>query len=302
MADLRFKRPTPIDPWLDVFEANRLPNSCQQEILGLTPGFRGDEMWNPNTPISEDCLYLNLWIPSESGSLTTTNKGPRTVLIWIHGGGYFSGTSTLEVYDGSILAGSNDVIVVSVNYRLGPFGFLYLGNEEAPGNVGLYDQTLAIEWVRENIAHFGGDPDSMTLFGESAGAGSVSLHLMSPVSRHLFKRAVLQSGSSNTPWNIMTAERATRLARNLIEDVGCDVNSDPETIAECLRSADARNLSAAQSVRPVKFSGYMGPVVDGVFVVQDTDERIQNGNFSGYELLVSTNKDEGEIYLFIYTN
>ena len=251
-------------------------------------------MWNPNTPISEDCLYLNLWIPSK---LRESGGSAASVLVWIHGGGYSSGTTTLELYDGSVLAGTNDVIVASMNYRLGPFGFLYLGHEEAPGNMGLYDQTLAIEWIKSNAAAFGGDPESLTLFGESAGAGAVSLHLMSPVSRHLARRAILQSGSANTPWSDMSTDRAKRLAMTLAKDVGCadDQIDDPVAIVECLRTVDASKLSAAQFLHPAKFGSVFGPAVDGAFLPQLPNDLLQEGGFPATSILVGATQDEGKV-------
>ena len=150
VGELRFKKPVPIDPWPGVYPAVTPPNSCQQEPYDVFPGFRGEEMWNPNTNISEDCLYLNIWAPS-SWRRPSAGATGATVLIWIYGGGYMSGTSTLDVYDALILAATNDVIVASINYRVGAFGFLYLDTDDAPGNMGLYDQALAINWIKNNI-------------------------------------------------------------------------------------------------------------------------------------------------------
>ena len=177
VGDLRFKKPLPVAPWQGVYNATRLPNSCPQESFNYFPGFRGEEMWNPNTPLSEDCLYLNIWVPSAFRQPVA----PRTeVLVWIYGGSFMSGTSTLEVYDGDILSVESNLIVASMQYRVGAFGFLHLGTPEAPGNVGLFDQSLALKWLKDNIGFFGGNPDSLTIFGESAGASSVSVHFLSP--------------------------------------------------------------------------------------------------------------------------
>ena len=199
-------------------------------------------MWNPNTLISEDCLYLNLWVPTKLRRTNNNNNNSNgTVLIWIYGGGYMSGTSTLEVYDALILAATNDIIVVSFNYRVGAFGFLYLNDEDAPGNMGLYDQALAIKWIKDNIRSFGGDPNSLTLFGESAGAGSVSVHLLSPISGHLARRAIMQSGSVNAPWGYMTAETSQKIAMALVNDVGCNssmVGIDTPSVMECMRAVE----------------------------------------------------------------
>ena len=309
VGELRFKKPVPIDRWGleagDVYRAHAAPNSCQQERSDIFPGFRGEEMWNPNTNVSEDCLYLNLWVPakyrrsssSSSSSATSSVAGGSSVLIWIYGGGYMSGTSTLALYDALILAATNDIIVASINYRVGVFGFLYLGNDEAPGNMGLFDQTLAIQWIKDNIGHFGGDADSLTLFGESAGAGSVSVQLLSPVSRNLVRRGILQSGSINAPWSYMTAETSKRIATALINDVGCDaslVDTDPGQAMACMRLVDSKNLSLSQ------WNSYWGilgfpsaPTIDGVFLPKHPIQMLNEGNFQDTQVLVGTNQDEG---------
>lgn len=306
LGELRFKKPVPIDPWQGVYDAQKLPNSCQQERYDVFPGFRGEEMWNPNTPISEDCLYLNMWVPTKLRRATKNNNNNQasggTVLIWIYGGGYMSGTSTLDVYDALILAATNDIIVASVNYRVGAFGFLYLNDEDAPGNMGLYDQALAIKWIKDNIRSFGGDPNSLTLFGESAGAGSVSVHLLSPISGHLARRAIMQSGSVNAPWSYMTAETSKRIAVALVNDVGCNaslVGIDTRSVMECMRAVEAKNLSLIQ------WNSYWGilgfpsaPTIDGVFLPKHPKDMLKEGGFSDAEILVGTNQDEGTLFLF----
>ena len=213
-------------------------------------------MWNPNTAVSEDCLYLNLWVPAKFRE--QKNSSNATVMIWIYGGGFTSGTSTLDLYDGLTLAATNDVIVASMNYRVGAFGFLYFGTEEAPGNMGLYDQTMAIQWIKDNIQFFGGNPNSMTLFGESVGAASVSSHLLSPASRRLVKRFILQSGTLLSPWSHMTDDKAKDSALTLARNLGCNnttdkgksnsmVDNEFHSVIQCMKNVDARNLSLNQS-------------------------------------------------------
>jgi len=123
-----------------------------QESFSLFSNFSAEGIWNPNTPVSEDCLYLNVWVPGEMA------QSPRHVLFWIYGGGFYSGSSSLDIYNGATLAAETNSIVVSTQYRVGPLGFLYLGTEDAPGNQGLLDQNMAIQWVHENILAFGGHP------------------------------------------------------------------------------------------------------------------------------------------------
>ncbi|CAG2102395.1 unnamed protein product [Medioppia subpectinata] len=174
----RFAKPEPIlKPFPNIIDATKLKYSCIQP-----PNI----YIKPELHYSEDCLVLNIWTPN------TTALKP--VMFWIYGGGLTMGSIFQEWYNGSALA-TNDVVVVSVNYRLGPFGFLYGDREDAPGNVGLYDQLLALKWVRENAHTFGGDRDQITIFGESAGSWSVSAHILSPLSKGLFKRAIMESGA-----------------------------------------------------------------------------------------------------------
>jgi len=142
--------------------------------------------------------------------------------VWIYGGGFSSGTSTLRLYDGKVLAAKGDVVVASMQYRVGPLGFLSLGSESAPGNVGLLDQQLALVWIHKHIADFGGDPQRVTIFGESAGAGSVGLHLLSPGSYNLFRSAILQSGTAVAPWAFVEPEVAKKRAYKLAELVQYD--------------------------------------------------------------------------------
>jgi len=154
------------------------------------------------------CIYIHTYI---------TLQHVTFVQVWIYGGGFYSGTSTLELYDGEYLAAKNDVVLVSMQYRVGPLGFLSLGNEEAPGNVGLLDQQLALRWVNKHIGAFGGDPSKVTIFGESAGAASVGFHLLSPGSADLFRSAIMQSAAAGAPWAYVDPEAAKNAAYELAE-------------------------------------------------------------------------------------
>ena len=246
-------------------------------------------MWNPNTEISEDCLYLNVWVPEQV--LTGSELSP--LLVWIYGGGYMTGTSTLEVYDADILSAMTGLIVCSLQYRVGAFGFFYLGNEEAPGNMGLYDQALALQWIKDNIKSFRGDGDQITLFGESAGAGSVSTHLIPPVSRHIPKRAVLQSGAINAPWSNLKPEKSKQISEKLIADCDCQRGTERETM-RCMRQLAARNISVAQWNSYLGILGFpSSPTVDGEFLPRDPWEMLKDGDFSHVELMMGTNQDEG---------
>lgn len=222
------------------------------------------------------------------------------------GGAYVTGTSTAEVFDGSVLAATNDVIVATINYRLGVFGFLNLGTDDAPGNMGMLDQVMAIQWIKDNIAHFGGDPNSITLFGESAGGGSVSAHLLSPMSRNLFKRAILQSGSLNAPWSFVPTDIARRYAKEIVHSVGCDEHlpdgsDDIPAIMNCMRYTDARNISRNQMMGLSEAIFPWVPTVDGTFLNDTPVNLLKNGNFSDKEILAGSTRDEGTIFSLTHT-
>jgi acetylcholinesterase len=205
-------------------------NATVSKVFG---NFSGALIWNPNTPAKEDCLYLNVWVPR-----THPPYQHKAVMVWIFGGGYYSGSSTLKIYDGKYLAAENDVIVVSMNYRVGALGFLNLNTPEARGNAGMMDQRMALEWVQRNIGYFGGSPHNVTIFGESAGATSVGLHLLSPLSRGLFTRAILQSGAPQINWATYSVTEGRRRSKALARSLSCDPPdhdySDGD-IVDCLR-------------------------------------------------------------------
>ncbi|XP_007946910.1 cholinesterase [Orycteropus afer afer] len=285
LGRLRFRKPQPLTKWSNIWNATKYANSCYQNVDQTFPGFLGSEMWHPNTDLSEDCLYLNVWIP-------TPKPKNATVMVWIYGGGFQTGTSSLYVYDGKFLARVERVIVISMNYRVGALGFLALpGNPEAPGNIGLFDQQLALQWIQKNIAAFGGNPKSVTLFGESAGAASVSFHLLSPRSHPFFTRAILQSGSSNAPQVVMSLYEAKNRTLTLAKFLGCSRENETEII-KCLQNKDPQeillNVLSNESLVSVTF----GPTVDGDFLTDMPDMLLQLGQFKKTQILVGVNKDE----------
>ena len=255
---------------------------------------QGSNMWNPPGKVSEDCLYLNVWVPYNR---PRTRRSP--VMVWIYGGGFYSGTATLNLYDGKILAALNNIIVVSIGYRVGAFGFLSLGDPSAPGNAGMFDQVMGLEWVQQNIRHFGGDPNSVTLFGESAGSVSVSLHLLSPLSHAKFHRAVMQSGSANMPWATLTQTEAKRRSLELAAILGCQKTDDMAAVADCLRRFTPQRLAEEQFVArgPLQFPFL--PVVDGSFLPDDPVSLLDRGAFKRCPLLTGLNVNEGS-YFIIY--
>ena len=183
VGKLRFQPPVPVSPWSDVREAFSDGPVCIQEI-GPSLGAN-----YANLKASEDCLTLNIF----TNSIGTQRKAPKAVMLWIHGGGYTTGSK--DQYRMQRLV-DEDIVYVAINYRLSALGFMSFGNDLVSGNMGLRDQHLAIQWVRANIHLFGGDPDKITIFGESAGGGAVHSQVLSPANRGLLAGAIAQSGNS----------------------------------------------------------------------------------------------------------
>ncbi|XP_054158966.1 cholinesterase 1-like [Oppia nitens] len=292
VGDLRFAKPVPIkEPKKYVIDGTKPGNSCIQNMSPQTRHAFEDLQQ------SEDCLVLNVWTPSVMSSTTTTTTtttttGLKPVMFWIYGGAFSLGSIFQIQYNGSVLA-ANDVVFVAANYRLGELGFLYGGQESAPGNAGLYDQLLALKWIKDNIESFGGDPNQVTIFGESAGSMSVSAHLLSPLSKGLFKRAIMQSGSLmfNKDIPITDTVRALTKAKHWAQKVGCDPN-DYKWLA-CLRSVADPNLfnelpangGAFQINFPVFGTEFLPHIPQIAF-----NKKLYNNDV---ELIAGATKDEG---------
>ncbi|XP_070396440.1 acetylcholinesterase-like isoform X1 [Dermacentor albipictus] len=292
VGERRFDRAEPVEPWTDVFDATAKPNSCFQVLDTLYGNFSGSVMWNANTEMSEDCLKLNVWTP-----VCSSSEEPFAVLVWIYGGGFYSGTSTLDVYDARTLVSEENVIVVSMNYRVASLGFLSFGSEQLPGNAGLYDQLLALRWVRENIAAFGGDPNRVTLFGESAGAVSAGLHILSPLSEPLFARAILQSGSPTVPWGFKDRDTARKAARRLAATLGCPDGLDKDTL-DCLRCKDPEEIVESESYTGGVVDFPFAPVEDGAFLPGTPQALMDAGAFPrNISVMLGSNVNEGSWFL-----
>ena len=236
LGDLRFRHPRPMDPWDGIRDTRDMPNSCWQTMDDFFGNFAGSTMWNANTERSEDCLYLSVTVPRP-------RPKNAAVMVWIFGGGFVTGSSTLEVYDPKILVSEENIIYVTLQYRVASLGFLYFDQPGAPGNMGMLDQVMALQWVHSNIAFFGGNPNNITLFGESAGAASVSMHLLSPLSRNLFSQAIMQSGSATAPWATVDREETIIRGLRLAEAVGCPHSrANLSATLDCLKTINASTL------------------------------------------------------------
>lgn len=294
LGNLRFKHPQPIDPWGGVLNATKKPNSCWQSVD--TSGFEGAEVWNPNTPLDEDCLYLNVWVPK-----TTPPFQDKSVMVWIFGGGFVAGTATLDVYDAKYIAAENDIIVVSMQYRVGSLGFLAMFHRESPGNAGMFDQLMALHWVRDNIQYFGGNRDDVTIFGESAGAVSVGMHLLSPMSRSLFQRAILQSAGPQADWAVLPDQEAKNRSLKLAKILGCGQHEVYE-IVDCLRTKPA-NLFPANEYDVIKYGVVrfpFVPIVDGTFLTETPRKAMRNGHFKKCPVLIGNTLNEASYWMHYY--
>ncbi|XP_067653451.1 acetylcholinesterase-like [Haliotis asinina] len=290
VGDLRFKHPQPSDSWgPEVRDARNPTPSCIQPK---------DEITSPDayreTPddTSEDCLHVTVWAPSDNG-------GNLAVMVWIHGGGFYSGSTRVPLYDGEYLAVENDVIVVSMNYRLGPLGFSYLGPDTIPGNMGLMDQRLALQWVKDNIANFGGDPTKITIFGESAGGVSVGHHVVSPLSRDLFQRAIMQSGSPICPWAYTFPHTAKRKLKRLADLLGCPSSSTDTDVYNCVKKADAQTMADLQLTDLFTEGLAFVPVVDGHFFPNDPKTLLTSGSKTQVSVMHGFTKDELTFFLAV---
>ncbi|XP_030635640.1 neuroligin 4 X-linked a isoform X4 [Chanos chanos] len=250
---------------------------------------------------SEDCLYLNIYVPTEDGMLLekeeesalqlfdsdVKDNGLRPVMVYIHGGSYMEGTGNM--IDGSILASYGNVIVVTINYRLGVLGFLSTGDQAAKGNYGLLDQIQALRWIKENIPAFKGDPKRVTIFGSGAGASCVSLLTLSHYSEDLFQKAIIQSGTALSSWAVNY--QPAKYTRMLAEKVGCNM-LDTIDLVECLQNKNYKEL-IEQYITQAKYHIAFGPVIDGDVIPDDPQILMEQGEFLNYDIMLGVNQGEG---------
>lgn len=275
VGNLRFAKPEVYGPWEGVLDGSEFGPSCLQEVP------QEFKRMLPHHRQSEDCLSLNVYTPQ--GPLNTAST--KSVMVWIHGGAFSFGQAMY--FDASHLALTGDIIVVTINYRLGVFGFHVPIDNELPGNIGLWDQRLALEWVHEHISSFGGNPKSVTLFGESAGSFSVCFHALNPMNSGLFHRVIAQSG---VPTSLLTLwPRAKSFSLDVGIYVGCASNAFDESYLSCMRQIPAERLHSAQqdlmSVpdRSLKIEIRMGAVIDGVLIPDDPFTLMTNKSSPSYK-------------------
>lgn len=277
VGELRFKPPQRPHAWKPaIYNASYFRNVCIQD-----PEYNHFFWPNLSIPQSEDCLYLNVYSPHRDPGA----KKLFPVMVYIHGGGYDAGSPTVTPGDVIPLWG---VVLVTIQYRLGPFGFITSGDSEAPGNYGMLDQIEALKWVKDNIGAFGGNSSLVTIFGESAGGSSVGLLLLSPLSKGLFHRAMSLSGVDLSPFSIGSPKEVAKQSENVAKQVGCSVEERRKMI-KCLRSVDALKF-------PVKEVNVWRPIVDGNFLI-DTPRNLRNaGKFHHVPYMAGFTSREGSYF------
>ncbi|XP_069696462.1 carboxylic ester hydrolase-like isoform X2 [Periplaneta americana] len=276
VGELRFQPPQPPEPWTGVLKATKEGPDCIQRPFPAKPS-------SPEIVGDEDCLYLNVYTPQLPEDEEATELLP--VMFWIHGGGWVGGSGSTELYGPKYLL-DKEIVLVTINYRLGPLGFLSTGDEVCPGNNGFKDQVAALRWVRDNIAAFGGNPGSVTIFGESAGGASVHYLVLSEVSRGLIHRGISQSGAATCMWALTSQSAHKKSRETLAADVGCPTQPSSELIS-CLRNVDAEKIIRSTS-ELIGADGNpkipFGPVIENV--VGEGDEKFISK--SALETILST--------------
>ncbi|XP_055009663.1 bile salt-activated lipase-like [Boleophthalmus pectinirostris] len=282
----RFEKPRRHPGWDGVLKAKDYKPRCLQLNMLMT-----------DTRGSDDCLYLNIWVPHRA---QVSSNLP--VMVWIYGGAFLVGGSMganfLDnyLYDGQEIADRGDVIVVSLGYRVGTLGFLSTGQSDLPGNYGLWDQQAAIAWVHRNIRSFGGDPNNITLFGESAGGASVSFQTLTPHNKGLIRRAISQSGVSLCPWGIIKNPRV--IAEQVARKVNCPTDS---RMAACLKMTDPVALTKAGAINiqsspshPIVYNLVLAAVVDGDFLPDHPSNLFHNA--AAVDYIAGVNDMDGHIF------
>ena len=290
VGDLRWRAPQPAAKWQGVRQAAEFSNACWQTPYPAALAIYQAKL----PPLSEDCLYLNIWTAAKS------TKDRLPVMVWIHGGGFTRGFAGTSSYDGEALA-RKGAVIVTINYRLGVFGFFAHpalsaeSGHHASGNYAMLDQIAALQWVQKNIAAFGGDPARVTIFGESAGSWAVNALMASPLAKGLFQRAIGESGGSFSPMKTLpeAEKEGEKLAASLAPAPATDAKTEAgdkpssQSILKTLRAIPAEELLKASDVETVR------PMVDGWVLPQDIVTIFAQGRQNDVPLIVGYNADEG---------
>ncbi|WP_102346268.1 carboxylesterase/lipase family protein [Bacillus sp. Marseille-P3661] len=297
----RFLPPSKMNPWTGIYNATEYGPRCFQTKGNINPD---NELTKAQSSIrireeaSENCLFLNVWT---SG---LNDGGRRPVLFWCHGGGFFQGSGAGPRTDGTSLAKNGEVVVITVNHRLGPLGYLFLGDliggqYDRSGNVGMLDLVLALEWVQENVEVFGGDPNNVTIFGCSGGGSKVSTLMAMPAAKGLFHRAIIQSAYG---LKMSTREDATEIAEKVLNHLGVS-----EKEIDRLHTVPVESLWEAYHVAtawtPERFAEKgrhiaISPVVDGYDLPQHPFDPVGSPLSADVPLMIGTTKDEATLFLF----
>ncbi len=287
VGPLRWRPPAPVIPWQGVRKADTYGLDCLQSP------FPGDAA-PLGGPMGEDCLYVNVWAPKPQAG------AKRPVMVWIHGGGFVNGGSSPAVYDGSAFARSG-VVLVSLNYRLGRFGFFahpaltVEAGQGMTGNFGFMDQVAALQWVRRNIASFGGDPANVTLFGESAGGRSVHVLLTAPAARGLFDKAIIMSGGGrSTGLGLLGLAEAERRGVTFARKAG--VEDEGAAGLAALRALPADRIVDGLDMRSIMGNGvdhYAGPMLDGKFLVEEPAKAVAAGRVQYMPMMIGATGLDG---------
>ena len=284
IGNLRFSAPQPPENWEGI--------KFTKEFGAIAPQQKS-KRWKKHT--DEDCLFLNIWTPN-------TNTTKRPVMFWIHGGGFYTGASSHPLYNGAGLAQKGDVVIVTINYRLGPLGFLFFDdikgeNKGFDNNLGIRDQIAALKWVKENIENFGGDPENITIFGQSAGATSVLTMASMPSTKGLYQKIIVQSPALDANW---TREEATMVTKNYLKMFGI-AESNLSDLYKI--SADSLVVVADRMIEHPTFEvpgiATFAPTIDGKFIETTPDDSVSLEQIRKTPLLIGTNRHEMNIFMKI---